>query len=360
MGDWLIESVIGAVTEGNGDGFHQFMNEATATPEAMFAQWGESVKNQMVGGPAASITRMFDEPDKVKTWTDLTSVGAMAHALVTMAVQAGEGDSYAGVHLMENAGFIPARRVLAGWARATFMGKDPAVRRASLQVWNWRRENDLMPASGGSKTRPEEFYDAVGSSIRSLVDNGLDSDKALTEASEKVREALSLAPAESVAASIRGHRMVANLTPQQRGDLFAAINDDERVKQILQFDEALSDMARAVARMEGTAPSGFEATMKLVAEQAALGSSDQWREVAEMAVDASVADLEVGGRGDAEIRELSRHLAMYPEHLDNVFTGRQLVAIQRRENSLARADMIWRLLYRRARSNHRDSRRGKR
>tara|TARA_R110002126_G_scaffold291760_1_gene457024 strand:- start:7128 stop:13304 length:6177 start_codon:yes stop_codon:yes gene_type:complete len=348
IGDWMIEGVVGMVTEGDFEGFKQFYNEATASPQAAFAQWTDSVKNQVVGGPAATITRMASDPDNVKTWTDTTSIGAMAHSLFTFSQEVLKGDSAAGVHLMTNSGLVPFRRVMASWTRSAVMGKDESVRRASLQVWNWRRENDLMPASGGSKARPEEFYDAVGKSIRSLANNGMDSDKALKEASANIREALALAPSESVAASIRGHRMVSNLTPQQRQKLYDSINDPARVTQILQFDEALTDMARQVSRMEGTAPSDFEETMDLVAKQAAMGSSDQWREVTTMAVDAAIVDFDLGGSGTAEIREVARHLAMYPEHVKTVFSGREMMAITRRENSMDRADLIWRLLWRRA------------
>ena len=358
-GDWLIEGLVGLATEGDLEGFEQFYNEATASQWAALKQLAESVKNQVVGGSAATVTNMFSRPDDIKTWTDFTTPGAFAHAIVVAANEAWKGDSAAGAHLLTNSGLIPAKRLFASWVRSGVMGQDEGVRRASLQVWNWRRDNDLMPATGASKTRPEEFYDAVGSTIRSLTRNGMDSDKAIGEVSEKLRKALDLAPSDSVASSIRGHRMVANLSPQQRQDLFDSINDPDRVKQILQFDEALSDMARAVGQMEGTDPSDFEGTMALVAKQAALGSSDQWREVVDMAVASSVAEFEAGGKDTPQLHEVSRHLAMYPEHLDTVFQGGQLQALQLRDDSMKRADLIWRFLFVRAKDRQFDEKRKK-
>jgi hypothetical protein len=187
-----------------------------------------------------------------------------------------------------------------------------------------------------------------------MSNNGLNSEKAIREAMKHISKALELAPGESVAASIRGHRMISTLSPEQRSDLFASINDDERVRMIIQYDEALSDLARHVSREEGFTDTDFEKTLAMVSEQAALGSKDQWREVADLAVDAVASDLEMGKTDGAPARELARHFANYPEHLDTVFEGRKLKALQMREDTAERADLIWRFLVMRAHGRRRD------
>lgn len=359
-GDWLVEGLIGLATEGDADGFKQFYNEMVASPQAFYEQWAKSVKNQTVGGPASTVVRMFEEPEKVKTWTDTTSIGALAYAITVGYNEMMDGDTNAIVHLFENTGLIPARRIFNGWARAGWLGQDPDIRRASQQVWNWRRENNLMPAGGGDRVRPDEFYDATSKAINALQNNSMDVDKALAETSTAIAEALSLAPSQSVAASIRGHRLVANLNPIKRQELFAALNDEEQIRKILQFDDALSDMARRIGKMEGTRESQFAETMQAVAKQATYGTKDQWSEVAEMAIDDAAVGVAVGTMNGPEIQEFARHFTQYPEHFDTVFSGRDLSVLRRIGDSSSRADMIWRLLMRRARDRVRSDRRTER
>ena len=148
-----------------------------------------------------------------------------------------------------------------------------------------------------------------------------------------------------------------HLTPMQRQELFASINDPERVTQIIQFDEAMTDMAKKIGKMEGARDNGFEQTMKAVSEQAALGSSDQWREVAQTAIENAELGIEAGQGTGVDVQEFARNFAMYPEHFGTVFEGRKLRALQSMEDSSDRANMIWVLLMRRARDNLKQTRR---
>ena len=347
MGDMLTELLVGMMTEGDPiEPIQKFYNAATASPSAFMGQLGSSFRGQVVGGLASTFARIAEDPTSGQAWAGATTPTALYYAAATSL----DADGSAIAHFIDKSGLVPFSRISRGWARV-LQGENLDLRDISNQVYDWRRNNDAMPASGGSKNKPEEFYEAVRGMKNTLYSTGFDVEKTLRQGADDIRQALDLAPESSVAASIRGHRLVANLTVEQRDDLFKSINDSDRIDAIIEYDNAMTDLAEAVGKMEGKRSSidEYQEMVDMVSQQAALGVDSEWRGLADEALDITGSEIMEGIRNGERLQLLARAYANYPEHLDEVFTGKELFALQNpRLGTNRRQSLIYRMLMRRA------------
>lgn len=347
MGDMLADLLVGFFTEGDPiNPVQKFYNEATASPQAFFKQLSDSFQGQVVGGMPSTFLRISEDPTSGQNWAGATTPTALLYAAAT-AMDA-EGSALG--HFIDKSGLVPFSRIARGWSRV-LQGDNLELRDLSSQVFNWRRDNDAMPATGADKTKPQEFYDAVRSMKNSLYSNGFDIEQTLKDGTESIRQALDLSHEDSVAGSIRGHRLVANLSPEQRDQLFASINDSSRVDAIVEYDNAMTDLAEVIGKMEGkrTSIDEYQDLIDMVSRQAAVGVNSEWRDLADEAIDITSGEFLEGIRNGERLQLLARAYANYPEHLDKVFTGKELTVLQSRQlNTNRRQGLIYRLLMRRA------------
>lgn len=318
--EWAVGVLSGEGNEGARKFATDLMNNTTHTILS-------GVENQVVGGPAASVTRIMKEPKNADNWSGLTSPTAMGAALIEVSHRMVAGDHDAVAALAggaEAAGLVPFRRPIKSMA-AYLLGEDPEYRVASRYVWQWRRLNDKLPAHGGSKAHDDAFYEAVRGALKHFR-NGMDRpDGGLKETMEEIRKALDLAPGESVAASIRGRRLIAGLDTEDRESLFASIPSDEQIRYINQHDALLTRLARDVSREEGRRPDDLDQEIERVIQQASLGAGDKWHSLIDRVLDESSALMEDGRQDFASLEYVANSLAHFPEHLEQAgFSGRDL------------------------------------
>jgi truncated hemoglobin YjbI len=327
-----------------------------------FARWGRefmsapvstvlgNMGKQMIGGPIAQLaTAAFkDEPERIislvppanAAYSMLSNVGDVASAWasgdVTKAIRKTRDFAYT---VGEDVGVVPRSDVRSLMAWLDNIDQYNLTRRASEFE---RNENIKRPL--GNRYRPEEYYDAVEAMVKAARDSDLSQDFLRQVADSRVRsavqrgeeappegmtnyealkQALAIAPGESVASSIEGHRRMRHWTDEQRAK-FIQVHGEETFRQMAQADEVLSELASAVRKYEGTTPTEWETSLNSVARQASLGASDRWTQLLDRTLNESAMRREAGEGFGEELEQLATEMAARPETLDRVFTDERM------------------------------------
>jgi len=331
-----------------------------------FSRWGRefmsspvstvlgNLGKQMIGGPIAQLATAAykDEPERIVSlvpsinaaYSALSNVGdvsaAWASGDVTKAIRKTRDFAFS---IAEDVGVIPraeVRTLLSYWKG------EVDQRNLDMRAREFERNEDIKRPMG-NRYRPEEYYDAVKALVVSARDSDLSEDFLKQAADPRVRaavqrgeapppesmtnyqalqEALAVAPGESVASSIEGHRRMRHWSNEQRAK-FIDIHGDEAFRQMAQSDEALTELARAVRKYEGTAPTEWESELDSVARQASLGATDRWSQLIDRTIDESALRRDAGDGFGEQLDQLATEMSARPETLDRVFTDERMKRI---------------------------------
>lgn len=384
---------LGAAVAGNIGSMLAYAFADMIRGENGFARWGrefmsapvstviKSASAQLIGGPIAQIgmAAMREDPRRAvqmvapanMAYAIGSNIGEVASAWssgdVTKAIRKTRDFAYS---VAEDLGTIPAAdiRSVMSW----FTGRDQ--RNMDLRAREFGRNEDIKHPMG-NRYRPEEYYDAIKMMVSAARNSDLSKEFLAQAADPKLRkklesqgvslsgastyyealkQALSIAPGESVASSIEGHQRMRHWTNEQRSK-FIDIHGEQAFNEMAQADQSLRDLAKIVRRYEGTAPTAWESELESVARQASLGATDRWSQLTERTINEAALRYRAGdGFGD-QLERLSVEMAARPETLGSVFqddTMKRILSSPSDSMSLSR--LIYAKLLKRAMSQVKD------
>lgn len=315
-GGWAGQA-LGAMVSGllKGDpweGLEKFVNQTAYAP---FAAATKAFAGGVAGGPYSMMLGALQDPDDARALWKLTSPGELAYGLTKAVSATARGDVGSLASVIGDIGLIPLNTEAKHWPSiigAWWAGTDKNVASDIQFVREFRRIEGIKLPYGTKDPERRAFYDAMANVITKVREAGGNTEQALRAAMDDIRSALKLAPEESVAGSILGHRLISNLTNEQRTKIEDLANDDERMRRIYNHDQVLTEIARQVRRMEGTNQSAWEAELDQVTRQAQLGASDRWRGLVDRALDDAVVARMAGQSQGSAMEELADRLALFP------------------------------------------------
>jgi hypothetical protein len=340
------------------DGAARVWRELTYAP---FQTTLKAFATQLLGGPYGQLVNAVINNKDFKSAMNLTIPGQVAYALGEFASntadklgkndwkQAAEG----ALDLLANSGAVPFQgdmRALVHTLQAARAGQDPQTLADAQSVRDWKRFEKIEPPSIDGRNKPDEFYDSIGKvlQIANSMPNG--SPKEIVNAAmEDLRKALALAPEQSVAASIEGHKLTRGLSDEQHEQLRKWLGNDQRIARVYQHDEALSKLAAEVSKLEGNYPTPFQRQLDEVKQQARFGGTGRWRAIADRVVDEATQRIMAGDGPGSDLTDLADAMAVYGPQVAPLFDkGMQRFLTADHVDSTAKARRIAAVLRKRA------------
>ncbi len=330
-----------------------------------FSRWGRqwmsapikfmlgNTATQMIGGPVAQLVKSSLEGDPGRVvqlvptanlaYSGLSNIGEVSSAWasgdMTKAVRTTRDFV---LNTAEDIGVLPRSDVRA--VMSWFTGVDN--RNMDLRAREFER-NEGIKHPLGNRLRPEAYYDAIKSLVKTARNSDLSkdflSDAADPTIREKIRQSggtvpdgmsnydalvqsLALAPGESVASSIEGHQRMRHWNNEQRTK-FIDIHGEDVFAEMAQADEALRELASAVRRHQGTQTTEWDAELEAVAKQANLGASDRWTQLVDRTVNEAALRFQAKDGFGTQLERLSVEMASRPKTLGRVFTDDAMTQI---------------------------------
>jgi hypothetical protein len=330
-----------------------------------FSRWGRqwmsapikfmlsNTATQMVGGPVAQLVKssLEGDPERVVQLVPTANLAfSVFRNIGEVANSWASGDMTKAVRTTrdfvlstaEDIGVVPRSDVRA--VMSWFSGVDN--RNMDLRAREFER-NEGIKHPLGNRLRPEAYYDAIKSLVKTARNSDLSkdflSDAADPTIREKIRQSggtvpegmsnydalvqsLALAPGESVASSIEGHQRMRHWNNEQRSK-FIDIHGEDVFAEMAQADEALRELASSVRRHQGTQATEWDAELAAVAKQANLGASDRWTQLVDRTINEAALRFQAKDGFGTQLERLSVEMASRPKTLDRVFTDEAMTQI---------------------------------
>ena len=307
------------------NGFARFARELTQKPIQTVLK---ATAGQMVGGPIAQFFGAVKSEDPEKgILRTVPVVNTPAQALVNgyeIVKAFADGDPVKG--RQKAVDWLPDTAADIGlWPRTEVNALIAGIK-GEREGRNYdMRAREFEKAEGvthpfGSRYRPQEFYDAVATLYKTARNAGT-TQEALTAATEELKQALAIAPGESVAASIEGHQRMKHWTNEQRTK-FIEVHGSDTFEAMARQDRMLRDFAKEVRKFEGTNPSKWEEDLESVRKQTLLGATDRWRGFVERTLDEAAQQVLSGEAMPDRIDTIAEAMSAYPELLADQFDDR--------------------------------------
>lgn len=340
-------------------GLERWWQEASYAPATMV---GKALRNQLIGGPFAQVVGAAMDTGDASAWARTTAPGSAIYNIASQFEAPTSPTTPLGVLEAISKGISSAatgtllpRELVALMASATHIGQDRDLANMSRTINRFERIEGIERPEF-QREKSEAFYDAMADVRTAMAKHPDDREAAFREAMAGIRAALELESSASVASAIRARRFLSSYDNARREAFADFVGDEKVMEKAYEHDAALTELARAVGRMEGAQENSFETELGMVRNQARMGAADRWKPLADRVVDEASVALSSQTRPTDDMQELAMAMAYYPEHATAIFSERQARAIGNRRLGIgARARMIYGVLASRARNKAKEA-----
>ncbi len=303
----------------------QWWNRLWESPLDFAETWLHGLRRGLIGGPAESTLRVFEDPMNPAAIASTTRITKSLYALANAAQQPTDGDVL--WTALKQAPIIPAGSHLEGignWARAmatsSYNSKADA---ASINYFKGKEGIPIHPPT--EKDKPAEFYKAL-QSARRVIEQHVDDPKAAFDAAiEHIRQAIGAESKDSAIASILAMRHFDRMDQMEIDRYRTMRGDDVGLNRMYSWDQALSEIARLARSEPETAERkyGFDEELIAATNLAKAGSRDSFAQVYERVVEDATETFKSNGTLDPQVREFADAIATFPDSFEDIVGEKQ-------------------------------------